>query len=175
MAKADLILHPVRLRILITIGKNEKTVAQIAGLLPDIAQATLYRHINTLVEGNILTVTHEKPIRGTVERTYALTDINAASLTAEDIAHVSKEEHLRYFTMFTALLLSSFSRYLDTYETPDFAADGTGYYIHELYLSPEEEADFSGKIRAAIEPYLEPEPNRKRKVFSTIIMPGDVE
>lgn len=176
MSKLDLILHPVRLRILVVVGDHQRTVGQIASALPDIAQATLYRHINALVEGNILTVTEEKPIRGTVERTYALADANAASLRADDLARLSKDDHLRYFSIFSASLMASFSQYLDAVDSPDFATDGVGYHLHDLYLSPDEIEEFSGRLRAAIAPYLEPKPNRKRKLFSTIIIPtGDMD
>ena len=70
----DLILHPVRLRILLALADNHWSARQIAQVMPDVAQATLYRHINALAEGNILQIVEERPVRGTVEKVYALPD-----------------------------------------------------------------------------------------------------
>ncbi|WP_460947961.1 helix-turn-helix domain-containing protein [Okibacterium endophyticum] len=73
-SKASQVLHPVRARILgLHVGGRHLTTNQIRERLPDVAQASVYRHIRILHEAGLLTVVSEKPIRGGVERTYALT------------------------------------------------------------------------------------------------------
>lgn len=42
---ARLIGHPVRLRVIIALGGRTLTTKQLAEALPDVAQATLYRHV----------------------------------------------------------------------------------------------------------------------------------
>jgi DNA-binding transcriptional ArsR family regulator len=175
MAKHDLILHPVRLQILVALGGTEKTIAQIAQALPEVAQATLYRHMSALVDGGILKITDETPIRGTVERTYALADDNIARLNAEDIAGLTIEEHQRYFSIFAAMLLTSFSRYLEATDSPDYARDGVGYHITELHINPDEYGEFAERLSEALAPYLTAAPGTKRTLFSTILIPGDTE
>jgi DNA-binding transcriptional ArsR family regulator len=172
MSKIDLILHPVRLRVLIAIGQRERTVSQIAASLPDVAQATLYRHIKALADGGVLTVTDETPIRGTVERTYALADAKAAFLTADDVADLSKEDHLRYFAVFTASLLASFSAYVESRENLDMVVDGVGYHTHEMYMNQDDLVAFGQGLAELMAPYSHPSAGRDRKLFSTIIMPG---
>ncbi|UHA58283.1 helix-turn-helix domain-containing protein [Metabacillus litoralis] len=74
-SKAKLILHPVRMKIVQTlIGSKEYTVQQIAARLTDVPQATLYRHLNKLLEAEVLKVVKENQIRGTVEKIYALNE-----------------------------------------------------------------------------------------------------
>ncbi|NNJ11357.1 helix-turn-helix domain-containing protein [Chloroflexales bacterium ZM16-3] len=46
---ADLLLHPIRLRIIVALTVQQLTVQQLAGVLPDVPQATLYRQIHKLV------------------------------------------------------------------------------------------------------------------------------
>ncbi|MFW5748362.1 MAG: helix-turn-helix domain-containing protein [Chloroflexota bacterium] len=175
--QADLILHPVRLRIVMAVVGRELTVRQIAEALPDVAQATLYRHINALAESGVLDVVAETPVRGTVEKTYALTNLSRIYLTADDICDASKDDHLRYFTAFVSSLLGAFSSYLQSRETIDPEADGVGYRIHSLYLSDEELAEFSMQFGELMRPFAENDPtaDRKRRLFSTIFIPADNE
>ena len=71
---ADVVMHPVRLRIIQQLGGRSLTTAQLRAALPDVTQATLYRHVATLVDSGILSVVEERKVRGAVERTLALGD-----------------------------------------------------------------------------------------------------
>src|ERR1700712_2699189 len=71
MATADVLLHPVRMRILQTLfDADPLTTAQRRERLPDIPPATMYRHVAVLAEAGVLEVVNEKRVRGTVERSY---------------------------------------------------------------------------------------------------------
>lgn len=63
-ARANLLLHPVRLRIVTAAAGRELTAADLAAALPDVPQATLYRHLKRLVDGGMLAVVAENPVRG---------------------------------------------------------------------------------------------------------------
>jgi DNA-binding transcriptional ArsR family regulator len=84
-SKVDLILHPIRMRIIMALAGERWTARQIAAALPDVAQATLYRHINALAEGGILRIVEERPVRGMVEKVYALADKRALNLSESTI------------------------------------------------------------------------------------------
>ena len=71
---ADVVMHPVRLRIIQQLGGRSLTTAQLRAALPDVTQATLYRHVATLVDAGILSIVEERRVRGAVERTLALGD-----------------------------------------------------------------------------------------------------
>lgn len=68
--RSDILLHPVRLRIVLTAAGDEVTTADIAKRLPDVPQSTLYRHIAKLAGAGILDIVGERQARGAIERTY---------------------------------------------------------------------------------------------------------
>ena len=73
MASADLLLHPVRLRVVKAfLGDRALTTAQLAAELSDVPAGSLYRHISRLTKAGVLHVVAERRVRGAVERTYAL-------------------------------------------------------------------------------------------------------
>ncbi len=110
-SRADLILHPVRMRLLVTLARRNLTRTQLSERLPDIAQATLYHHLGILTRAGILRVVSERQVRGTVEKVYALAE-DQANVSSEDVANASRDDHLRYFTVFVTALLSDYARYL---------------------------------------------------------------
>ena len=70
---ADIALNPIRIRIIQTLAMNDElTAAQIGEAMSDVSRTTLYRHINILIDADLVTVVSEKKIRGSIERTLAL-------------------------------------------------------------------------------------------------------
>ncbi len=172
--KPDLILHPIRLRILQAfIGDRHLSPRQLCQMLPDVPQATLYRHFNKLAQAGILIVAAERPVRGTVEKFYSLNEPNA-ELLPEDIAVLSREDHQRYFTAFIATLLTGFEQYLQRDEI-NLVKDGVGYRQVALHLSEEELAQLAQSLNEALKPFLKKKPSKRRQRFllSSILMPGD--
>jgi len=69
----EIMLNPVRMRIIQALATKESITAnEICEKIRDVPRTTLYRHINILLEANVLTVLAEKKIRGSYERTLAL-------------------------------------------------------------------------------------------------------
>jgi hypothetical protein len=171
-SKADLLLHPVRFRIVQTVvGGHHFTTQQIMELLPDIPQATLYRQLNKLLEGGILEVVEERQVRGTKEKVFAMVE-NGASLSAKDLSSSNKEDHMQYFLAFLSTIQSSFDRYLQQEEL-DLEADGVGYRQVPLFLSDEEFTVFTQKMASIILEAAKnaPTDERRRRTLSTIIIP----
>jgi DNA-binding transcriptional ArsR family regulator len=172
MGRIDVVLHPVRLRIVQAfIGHESVTVRDLAKQLPDIPQATLYRHLGTLVDGGVLRVVQERKVRGTVERVYALPD-TSATLLAADLDNASPEDHLRYFANFLSALQGEFARYLGR-DRIDLVADGVGYRTFTVNLTDEEFVTFMTSLnelvaKAAANP---PSPDRHRRAFARVVMP----
>lgn len=172
-ATRDLLLHPIRLRIVQTLVGSQLTPQQLHRRLGDVPQATLYRQIGLLVDGGLIEVVAERQVRGTVERTYAVV-AHAVSLGGEDLTGTSSDDHFRYFATFVGTLLADFATYLEQ-ETIDFEQDRVGYRQVPLLLSDEEVDELAGEIGDSIRKRLsnEPSPERKRRLLSTIVLPGD--
>ncbi len=176
--KADLMLHPIRFRILTAISSYHLTAREISELVPDVPQTTLYRHINALVAGGLIKVVEEKPIRGTIERSYALT--TPPSLSAEDVRGMSRQECEQAFTMFLSSLMSDAQRYLDT--KPRNAKinpmdDGVRISKAQFFLDEEEFQRMSAKIEELLIKAAQNQPRagRQRRMFACLFIPADAK
>lgn len=173
MDPVELLLHPVRLRLVHAFaGGRSLTTAQLAARLPDVSQATVYRHVATLADAGILEVEGEQRVRGFVERRYRLRG-SAAAVTAARAATASKDEHRQAFATAMAVLLAEYSQYLDRPET-DPAADQVGYRQHAIWLSDQEREQLIEGMRAAIRPVIgnKPGPGRTSYLLSPILFPA---
>jgi DNA-binding transcriptional ArsR family regulator len=173
MTSADLLLHPVRLRIVqCLLGDRSRTTSQLRDDLPDVAPATLYRHVATLAEAGVLDVVDERRVRGAVERTYRLHD-PTPGVGADEAATMSVEDHRQAFRVFVAGLLRDFDRYLDAGEV-DLARDLVGYRQAALYLSDQELSELVSQLAALVASRMETKPSaqRTRRMLTTIVMPG---
>jgi hypothetical protein len=175
-SRANLLFHPVRLRIaqLLT-GGRQLTAHQLAQGVPEVPQASLYRHLNLLVKGGIVIVVDERPVqnRNLVEKVYML-DLAAATLQPEELAQVSPDDQRRYFTLFLLMVLGDFERYLQRKEQPDTLSESAEYQHHALYLSDAEAQQLLADLRAmrVAAQAKAPSPERRRRYLTLTLMPG---
>lgn len=171
---ADLLLHPVRLRVLqLLLGGEEMTTSEIAARLPDVPTASLYRHIARLADAEVLRVVRERAVRGTSERTYAV-DLAATHVGPDAVRRMTPEDHRRAFTAFVAGLLGQFERYLEREEI-DSAEDRISYRQAVLWLSDEELDEMVAELRTTITRRLDNRSaaGRTRRTLATILLPSD--
>jgi len=173
MASADLLLHPVRLRIVQAfLGDRSLTTSQLAAELDDVPVGSLYRHVGMLAKAGVLHVAAEQRVRGAVERTYILRQA-AAQLNADEVAAMTADDHRHAFMAFVAGLLVEADRYLATGK-PDPARDGAGYRMAALWLSDAELSEFLRDLASIIQPRLAnpPAKTRRRRVVAGVILPA---
>ena len=171
MASADVLIHPVRLRVVQSLlGNRELTTADLAEELPDVPPATLYRHVAVLAEAGVLMVVGERRIRGAVERRYALNPVNA-SAGRDDIAALSLEQLRASFGIFAASLITGFDAYLAAPDV-DPAHDAIGFRTAAIHLRDDDIAEFTERVRAAVAPWLSPRTGARRHLFSTVLTPA---
>src|SRR5712692_3160351 len=174
MTKADLIIHPARLRIIQSFGGGRRLTAQeLAALAPDIPRARLYRHLNLLVDAGVLAVVEERPARAIQERVYALV-ATAANVGPADYTATDAGDHLRYFSAFLELLRNDFTQYVQNAAPVNLAVDGVAYYQMPLFLSDAEYEQLVATLQAALWPIVaqQPNPERRKRLLSIIVMPG---
>ncbi|MFI7338188.1 helix-turn-helix domain-containing protein [Streptomyces sp. NPDC050085] len=174
MDSVDLLLHPVRLRLVHALsGERALTTSQLCALLPDVSKATVYRHVGLLADGGLLEVEGEQRVRGAVERRYRLRRERAA-IDAKTAAAVPPEEHRKVFAVAMATLLAEFNAYLDR-PGADPAADLVGYRQHAMWLSPDELASLIGELREVLVRHItnDPTPDRSRYLISPILFPAE--
>jgi predicted DNA-binding transcriptional regulator YafY len=175
VANADLLLHPVRLRILKAfLGDRALTTSQLAEELGDVPTGSLYRHVATLVKAGVLQVAAERQVHGIVERTYTLRAA-AARIGPAQAAAMSSEEHTRAFTAYVAGLLADVDRYLAA--GPDLLRDGFSYQMAAMWVTDDEYRDFLREVQMAVQPRLAngPAKGRKRRLIFSVFLPAPEE
>lgn len=167
----DVLLHPVRMRIVVALAGRSLTASQLRAELADVPQATLYQHLGRLTRAGTLRVVEERPARGAVERVYALGE-GGAGLNPARFAQATPEELGRYYATFIAALLADGSHYLRR-EGIDPLHDGFGFREVVFLLSDDELRAMGQALNAALLPFLKhmPAPDRRRYHFSTIFIP----
>jgi DNA-binding transcriptional ArsR family regulator len=172
----DVILHPVRMRIIQNLINQKLTAQQLKELLPDIPQASLYRNLKKLVETEVIHIVDEIPNRGTIEKVYSIDNPSKASIGIEDLNKFSKEDHLGLFIKFMANLMGEYERYLNQ-DHIDLVADGVTFRQAPMYLSEIEYAEFIKELRAVYSKVLnnKPQKGRRRRTMATIIIPEQLE
>jgi DNA-binding HxlR family transcriptional regulator len=168
----DVILHPVRMRIIQYLINQKLTAQQLKELLPDIPQASLYRNLKKLVETEVIHIVEEIPNRGTVEKVYSIHNPSKASIGLEDLNKLSRDEHMSLFIKFMANLMGEYERYL-AQDTIDLAADGVTYRQASVYLNEDEHSQFINEISAVYSKVIknEPKKGRRRRTIATIMIP----
>ena len=172
--KINTILHPVRMRIMQSLlGGKELTAQEISKRVSDVPQASLYRHLNRLLEAEVLEVVEENKVRGTMEKVYALSN-QLETMTAKEVKEASPQEHFGFFFGFLTNLLGDYEEYLQG-ENIDLEQDGVSYRQLSVYLSDGELRKLLTEIRAIVAKVIENEPTTERRLRSitTIVIPKD--
>ena len=173
MASADLLLHPVRLRIVKAfLGDRALTTSQLAAELDDVPPGSLYRHVALLARAGVLQVVAERRVRGAVERTYTLR-LLAARVSAAEAKQMTAEEHAQAFMVYVAGMLADADRYLAS-GRPDPARDGAEYQVGALWLTDAEMAQLLRDLSLVFQPRLANPPGkgRKRRMVYTVFLPS---
>ncbi|MFE3187396.1 helix-turn-helix domain-containing protein [Nocardia sp. NPDC059240] len=174
MNSVELLLHPVRLRIVQAfLGDRTQTTNELKSELGDVPPGSLYRHVAKLVDAQVLEVVTERRVRGTVERTYRLRPA-ATYVDPAALAQASVEEQHRAFMAFVAGLVADFDRYL-TRDEIDYVRDGVGYRMFGLWLNDAEFAEFAADLGRVVATRMTngPAPDRTRRLLRTVVLPDE--
>jgi DNA-binding transcriptional ArsR family regulator len=161
--RPEMLLHPVRIRIVSEFTGHQRTVRDLADALPDIPQATLYRHVAALVDAGVLEQVGERAARGPSERVYRVAP-GADRIRPEEIDAVPAAEQRRMFAVFSASLIDSFATYVGS-DGAVPSADGLAYNRAVVNLSRQERLDFATRFGALVADVLALPPARHRRRY----------
>jgi len=165
------LLNPVRIKIVqIVLQKGVTTSKELSELLPDIAIASLYRHIKRLIELDVLEIVTETPIRGTVERSFKVKE-NPNLIIEKTMKEGDSNQHFHMFYSFLISQLMDFSDYLNT--PYDMYEDMVGFRTSSLYLNKDECKMFYSDLAQVVQKYSNFEHSKDRNLmkFSVSTMP----
>jgi len=172
MRTRDILLHPIRMRIFAEVTGGNATAKTIGEALPDVPPATLYRHINKLLESGFLEVVDEIPIRGTVERVYK---IGRSSLSPDELADMEVDELRTAINTILGGFLTDVDRYVRSHPggSIDLLAEGFEFSKAQIHLTDEEFMQVRADLAKLIEPLMQHKPteNRRRRSFAYLFIP----
>jgi len=132
----DLIIHPVRIRILSALHQETLTTAEIHARFPDVSLRTLYRHLEELVVGGALEVAETRRVRGAVEQRFRLA--RPPLLSAEDRQRAVPQDWQRFFTLITSLLNAEFATFVHTRHGSEGLSLTNAVRLSEVVATPEQ-------------------------------------
>ena len=167
MGTLDLFGNPVRMRIVHALdGGRELTTAQLRARLPDVSQATVYRHVAAMERMGALDVASERKVRGVVERTYRLRR-SAARLTEAELAELTPDDLRRTMDTIASVLVTEFGRALDDMGMP--ARQGTSMAQLSVWLTDEEAAELGEVVLGWLARHRDnPEQGRQRYLVTPV-------
>ncbi|WP_433565627.1 helix-turn-helix domain-containing protein [Nocardia sp. CA-151230] len=174
MDPTELLLHPVRLRIVHALsGGQLRNASELCDRLPDVPRTSIYRQLGLLVDGGMLEIGDERRVRGAVERSYRLR-ADRRTIAPEAGKAMTVDDHRAGFAAAMAVLIAEFNAYLDRPDAEPYA-DSVSYRQGTLWLSPEELATMLTGLRELVAPLVanKPGPGRRPYLLSPILFPGD--
>lgn len=174
MTPTELLLHPVRLRIIHALsGGRLRTAGELCDRMPDVPRTSVYRHLGLLTEGGMLEIGDERRVRGAMERSYRLRP-DRPTISPNADSTMTLDDHRQGFAAAMAVLIAEFNAYLDRADA-DPVADSVGYRQGTLWLSPEELDTMLTGLRDIVAPLVanRPGPGRRPYLISPILFPGE--
>ncbi|WP_407359053.1 helix-turn-helix domain-containing protein [Microbacterium sp. LTA6] len=166
---ADVIMHPLRMRIIQHIGTHEVTTTALREALPDVATATLYRHVAALVDAGIVAVVGERKIRGAVERTLALGE-RMAHVDRDELQAMGAEQLRHAFLTYLGQVAERFYASLASGEAQ--ARDYLGFGMTQLHVTTDDLAELQMRLGELLAPYADADRKGARAVtLATILLP----
>ncbi|MBK3497240.1 helix-turn-helix domain-containing protein [Viridibacillus sp. YIM B01967] len=146
--KAEVLIHPVRMKISQALMRNKDTgltPREMVRIIEDVPQATLYRHIQVLLDAGIIQIIREKKVRAVFEKYYILNE-EAARLDSEDWQKLSKEEKVSYLSYYQLSLMTQYQGYLSGLEQDGSKEDKATFSLLELKIDDEHFDNFQQEL-----------------------------
>ena len=161
----EIMLNPIRMRIIQELASGQSiTATELCEKISDVPRTTIYRHINILIDNNILSVVSEKKIRGSLERTLAL-----------NIGEISKNNTLENASQNAfGFLMNRYGRFHNYFsgKNPDPTKDKIFLNNSVLMMDDNEFDQFLSELRWLIIKYnFEVANGRKARDISIISLP----
>lgn len=159
----DLLLHPVRWKIIQSLAGTSATPGELQRKYPEVSQASLYRHIQTLIKAGMIHVASEKKVRGMVERTYSLSSI--LTDPAETVEGKRSQSAL-----LLRLLESDIDNFL-TYSERSSSNNEMSLTRSRIYATDEELNNFMTQLQKLLIPLMDPHSGASAYHMGLVITP----
>ncbi len=168
--KAEVLMHPVRMKILQALMHDKKeglSTLEMISIIKDVPQATLYRHIQILMDENIIKIVKERKVRSVTEKFYALNE-GAEKLSKEDWTQLTIKQKLNYVSNYQLALLSQYQNYLNLLEDEERFADLATFSFIDLTLTTGQFMSFENELNDLITKYYNMADSSKETETKTV-------
>lgn len=168
----DLFKNQVRFKIALELIDVEEglSILQLNKLLKEVSQATLYRHVNSMVEDDLLKVVGINRSGKVEEKLYAL-NTQAYKVSQEDWQSATYNERIRFITYYFMYILQNYKNYHER-SVEGQSRDQSTFSLVKLNLTEDTFNDFQSELGSLMEKYYnaqEPEQGTERAVSLVII------
>ncbi|MCY8234992.1 transcriptional regulator [Priestia endophytica] len=163
--KVEVLMHPVRMKICQALMRNKEnglTPLEMVEVIEDVPRATLYRHIQVMVDSGILRVIKEKKVKSVSEKYYALNE-EEALLNGEEWKKATGKEKLDYVSYYQVLLMTQYQNYLKKLEEQNRQEDGATFSLVELKIDEEHFINFQNELNTLMNKYYDMALNKNTK------------
>ncbi len=170
------LLDPTNMKIVMYLMNNEyATKKDLEEIVSDISQASLYRHLKSLVKNEILEIHSKEQKRGTYEKTYVL-KYNPNDKLSEVVDKGNSKEIYEIFYTFIMAQLIDFENYLSI-ENFNLEDDRVGFRSFPLTLTNKESDEMNKEIAKILKKYMDikSKENSRLRKFSITSMPINEE
>ncbi|MDD1503708.1 helix-turn-helix domain-containing protein [Lysinibacillus sp. CNPSo 3705] len=168
--KAEVLMHPVRMKILQALMHDKEeglSTLEMISIIKDVPQATLYRHIQILMDENIIKIVKERKVRSVTEKFYALNE-GAEKLSQEDWTQLTIKQKLNYVSNYQLALLSQYQNYLNSLDEEERLADLATFSFIDLTLTTTQFMSFENELNDLIIKYYNMADSSKETETKTI-------
>lgn len=168
----DLFKNQVRFKIALELIDIDDglSILQLNKLLKEVSQATLYRHVNSMVEDDLLKVVGINRSGKVEEKLYAL-NTQAYKVSQEDWQSATYSERIRFITYYFMYILQNYKNYHER-SVEEQSQDQSTFSLVKLNLTDDRFNDFQSELGSLMEKYYnaqEPEQGTERAVSLVII------
>ena len=143
------LFHPVRAKVILLLAEKPQTPLELRVQLPEVPLGTLYRHLNVLLECNVVHIVRERRVHGTVERQFAL-QRGANYFTEQQKDELSPYDVARIAGVLASLVSQGFERFAAT-ATPPYREGEFSMVATSLYLTQGEVHEFRQFVKQFID------------------------
>ncbi|WP_052255100.1 transcriptional regulator [Salinicoccus sp. YB14-2] len=145
------------------------SIMELNELLDDVAQATLYRHVNAMHEDKLLKIVKTKKQRFGVENFYAI-DSKGYKIDEVEWSNASYDDKVDFVSYYFMFVLQSYQSYLKSNGKND---DRTTFSITKLNLKDDEFENFQSDLNELISKYYNgrQSKDKKERMISLVIVP----
>jgi len=161
--------NPVKAKLILEIQEQgQVTTGQLTEKFSQIPQATLYRYVKKMLTDGLLKVVEERPVRGTVEKIYAL-GFDFIDNNKKVIEENDGNAYFQMATLYMLGILTEFKEYADRTNI-DLLGDCSGFSHVPVYATTEELTETLMKIKDVLSPLINNTPGGERRLRNLCII-----